>query len=142
MTGRKATKLTLASSQALEVRALSVIDQLAHVDNADDLEEAAQYVRWVVEMMVEQGYHPVAAEGFALHGRRAAAAAQVRLGLNVQGAAPPGANVHGLNAGHYRSRLTNMVSILSTYTPAELSRELSRLARSADPRVLQEDEFQ
>lgn len=135
-------KLTLAQAQALEARALSVIEQLAQVDNADDLEEAAQYVRWVVELMVEQGYHPVAAEGFALHGRRAAAAAQVRLGLNVNGAAPPGANAHGLNAGHYRSRLTNMVSILSTYTPAELARELSRLARSADPRVLQEDEFQ
>ena len=45
------------------------------------LEEAGDYVRWWVGRMVDAGYHPIAAEGFAAHGRRAVADAQVRLGV-------------------------------------------------------------
>lgn len=142
MAAKKAKALTMARVQALEARALQLIAQVEQVATALDLEEAGQYVKWFVEVMVEEGYHPIAGEGFAVHGRRAVAAAQVRLGLSADGVAQPGANAHGLNAGHFKSRLKNMVAILSNYTPAEFARECARLARSADPRVLQEDEFQ
>ncbi|MFJ7286337.1 hypothetical protein [Pseudomonas sp. NPDC099000] len=142
MAEKKAKKLTLASAQAMEARALRLIAEVEQVQTADDLEDAGHYVKWYVDRMVRDGYHPIAGEGFALHGRRAVAAAQVRLGLSVDGVAQPGANAHGLNAGHFKSRLKNVIAILSTYTPAEFARECARLARTADPRVLQEDEFQ
>jgi hypothetical protein len=142
MTAKKTQPLTLEYAQGLETRAMALIGRVAKVATAEDLEEAGQYVKWFVAAMIEAGYHPVAAEGFALHGRRAVAAAQVRLGLSADGVAPPGANAHGLAAGHFKTRLKSLIAILSTYTPAEFARECARLARRADPRVLQEDEFQ
>lgn len=142
MAAKTGKKLTLGHAQGMEARALQLIGRVEQVRTPEELEEAGQYVKWVVEMMVEEGYHPIAAEGFAMHGRRAVAAAQVRLGVSADGVAQPGANAHGLNAGHFKTRLKNMVAILSNYTPAEFARECARLARSADPRVLQEDEFQ
>ncbi|SEC61959.1 hypothetical protein SAMN04515675_0005 [Pseudomonas costantinii] len=63
------------------MRALKLVAAIEQVENADDLEEAGDYVRWWVGRMVEAGYHPVAAEGFAAQGRRAVADAQVRLGV-------------------------------------------------------------
>ncbi|MFJ7111276.1 hypothetical protein ACIQU2_27425 [Pseudomonas sp. NPDC098740] len=142
MAAKKAKNMTLGHAQGMEARAMQLIGRVEQVQTAEELEEAGQYVKWVVEMMVEEGYHPIAAEGFAMHGRRAVAAAQVRLGVSADGVAQPGANARGLHAGHFKSRLKNMVAILSNYTPAEFARECARLARSADPRVLQEDEFQ
>lgn len=142
MAAKKAKALTLARVQALEGRALQLIAQVDQVETVEDLEEAGQYVKWWVEVMTEEGYHPIAAAGFAAHGRKAVACAQVRLGLSADGVALPGANAHGLNAGLFKSRLKNMTAILSTYTPAEFARECARLSRAADPRVLQEDEFQ
>lgn len=142
MAEKKTKALTLARVQTLEARALQLIAQVEQVQTTEELEEAGQYVKWWVELMVEDGYHPIAAEGFAAHGRRAVAAAQVRLGVNVDRPGQPKANAAGLDAGYFKTRLKSMIAILSTYTPAELARECARLARSADPRVLQEDEFQ
>lgn len=139
---KKSKALTLARVQALEGRALQLIAQVEQVQTPEDLEEAGHYIKWFVEVMVEEGYHPIAGEGFAARGRKAVAEALVRLGLSADGVAQPGANAHGLNAGHFKSRLKNMIAILSNYTPAEFARECARLARTADPRVLQEDEFQ
>ena len=54
----------------------------------------------------------------------------------------PKSEAGALDAGYFKIRLKGMIAILSTYSPAELARECARLARRADPRVLQEDEFQ
>lgn len=142
MAAAKTKKLTLANSQGLEARAMSLIAGIEGAGTAEDLEESSQYLRWYVEMMVESGYHPVAADGFLAKGRRVAADAQVRMGLNVPVTSKAGANASGLNVAYFAARLKGVVSILSNYTPAELARECARMARIADPRVLQEDEFQ
>jgi len=142
MTAAKIKKLTLAHAQAMEGRAMSLITDIEHAATADDLEEAGQYVRFFVEIMVEQGYHPVAADGFLALGRKTLADCQVRLGLNLPTTKKVGANAAGLNVPYFAARLKGVVAILSNYTPAELARECARMARIADPRVLQEDEFQ
>lgn len=134
--------LTLASAQALEARAMKLVAAIEQVDSADDLEEAGDYVRWWVGRMVEAGYHPIAAEGFAAHGRRAVAAAQVRLGVQRDAPGLPKSEAGALDAGYFKTRLKGIVAVLSNYSPTELARECARLARRADPRVLQEDEFQ
>lgn len=138
----KPKKLTLANAQAMENRAMSLIADIEHAATADDLEEAGRYVPFFVEMMIEEGYHPVAADGFLARGRKAVADGQVRLGLNVPATKKTGANAAGLNVPYFAARLKGVVAILSNYTPAEFSRECARMARIADPRVLQEDEFQ
>lgn len=142
MATAKAKKLTLAHAQALEVRAMSLISDIEQAATGDDLDEAGNYVRWFVEMMIEDGYHPVAAGGFLARGRKAVADAQVRMGLNVPVTRKAGANASGLNVPYFAARLKGVVSILGNYSPAELARECARMARIADPRVLQEDEFQ
>lgn len=134
--------LTLASAQALEARAMKLVAAIEQVDSADDLEEAGDYVRWWVGRMVEAGYHPIAAEGFAAAGRKAVAAAQVRLGVQRDAPGLPKTEAGALDAGYFKTRLKGIVAVLSNYTPTELARECARLARRADPRVLQEDEFQ
>lgn len=134
--------LTLARVQALEARAMKLVAAIEAVDSADDLEEAGQYVKWWVAMMIEEGYHPIAAEGFAAHGRRAVADAQVRLGVQRDAPGLPKTEAGTLDAGYFKTRLKGMLAVLSNYSPAELARECARLARRADPRVLQEDEFQ
>jgi hypothetical protein len=134
--------LTLASAQALETRAMKLVAAIEQVDSADDLEEAGDYVRWWVGRMVEAGYHPIAAEGFAAAGRKAVAAAQVRLGVQRDAPGLPKSEAGALDAGYFKTRLKGIVAVLSNYTPTELARECARLARRADPRVLQEDEFQ
>lgn len=135
-------QLTLARVQALEARALQLVAAIERVDTADDLEDAAYYVKWFTGSMVKEGYHPVAAEGFAALGRKAVAAAQVRLGLLRDAPGLPKAEAGALDAGYFKTRLKGMIAVLSNYSPAELAREFARLARRADPRVLQEDEFQ
>lgn len=142
MTAAKIKKLTLATAQALEARVMGLITDIEQAATADDLEEAGQYVRFFVEIMVEQGYHPVAADGFLALGRKTLADCQVRLGLNLPATKKVGANAAGLNVPYFAARLKGVVAILSNYTPAELARECARMARIADPRVLQEDEFQ
>lgn len=54
----------------------------------------------------------------------------------------PKSEAGALDAGYFKTRLKGMIAVLSNYSPAELARECARLARRADPRVLQEDEFQ
>lgn len=139
---QEAPKLTLDRLQALEARALKLIAAIEAVDTADDLEEAGYYVKWFTERMVSEGYHPIGAEGFAAHGRKAVAAAQVRLGVQRDAPGLPKTEAGALDAGYFKSRLKGMIAVLSNYSPAELARECARLARRADPRVLQEDEFQ
>lgn len=134
--------LTLERLRSLEARALKLLEAIERVDSTDDLEEAGDYVRWWVGRMVEAGYHPVAAEGFAAHGRRAVADAQVRLGVQRDAPGLPKSEAGTLDAGYFKTRLKGLIAVLSNYTPAELARECARLARRADPRVLQEDEFQ
>lgn len=142
MTDKKPKVLTLASSQALEARAMKLVAAIDAVDSVDDLEDAGYYVKWFAESMVKQGYHPVAAEGFAARGRKAVAAAQVRLGVQRDAPGLPKTEAGALDAGYFKTRLKGIIAVLSNYTPAELARECARLARRADPRVLQEDEFQ
>lgn len=134
--------LTLERLQSLEARALKLVAAIEQVESADDLEEAGDYVRWWVARMVEAGYHPVAAEGFAAQGRRAVADAQVRLGVQRDAPGLPKSEAGPLDAGYFKARLKGMIAVLSNYSPTELARECARLARRADPRVLQEDEFQ
>lgn len=138
----KPKKLTLAHAQAMEGRAMSLIADIEQAATGDDLEEAGRYVPFFVEMMIGEGYHPVAADGFLARGRKAVADGQVRLGLNVPATKKTGTNAAGLNVPYFAARLKGVVAILSNYTPAEFSRECARMARIADPRVLQEDEFQ
>lgn len=143
MAAKKAPEvLTLERLRALEARALKLVQAIEQVDSADDLEEAGDCVRWWVGRMVEVGYHPIAAEGFAAHGRRAVADAQVRLGVQRDAPGLPKSEAGPLDAGYFKTRLKGLIAVLSNYTPAELARECARLARRADPRVLQEDEFQ
>lgn len=134
--------LTLDRLQALEARALKLVAAIDAVDSVDDLEDAGYYVKWFTELMVKEGYHPVAAEGFAAQGRKAVAAAQVRLGVQRDAPGLPKTEAGALDAGYFKTRLKGIIAVLSNYTPAELARECARLARRADPRVLQEDEFQ
>lgn len=139
---KEAQALTLERVQALEARAMKLVAAIEQVDTADDLEEAGYYVKWFTELMVKEGYHPMAAEGFAAHGRKAIAAAQVRLGVQRDAPGLPKSEAGALDAGYFKTRLKGMIAVLSNYSPAELARECARLARRADPRVLQEDEFQ
>jgi hypothetical protein len=134
--------LTLERLRSLEARAFKLLEAIEQVDSADDLEEAGDYVRWWVGRMVEAGYHPVAAEGFSAHGRRAVADAQVRLGVQRDAPGLPKSEAGALDTGYFKTRLKGLIAVLSNYSPAELARECARLARRADPRVLQEDEFQ
>lgn len=134
--------LTLERLRSLEARALKLLEAIEQVDSTDDLEEAGDYVRWWVGRMVEAGYHPIAAEGFSAHGRRAVADAQVRLGVQRDAPGLPKSEAGPLDAGYFKTRLKGLIAVLSNYTPAELARECARLSRRADPRVLQEDEFQ
>lgn len=140
--GAKAKQLTLARLQALEGRVLNLIAQVDQACTAEELEEAGQYVKWFADMMVSEGYHPIAAEGFSAHGRKAVAAGQVRLGVQRDAPGLPKTEAGALDAGYFKTRLKGMIAVLSNYSPAELARECARLARRADPRVLQEDEFQ
>lgn len=143
MAAKKAPEaLTLERLRALEARALKLVQAIEQVDSADDLEEAGDYVRWWVGRMVEAGYHPIAAEGFAAQGRRAVADAQVRLGVQRDAPGLPKSDAGALDAGYFKTRLKGLIAVLSNYSSAELARECARLARRADPRVLQEDEFQ
>lgn len=142
MTAQKAAQLTLVELQALEARAVKLMAAIERADSADALEDAGYYLTWWTTRMVEAGYHPLAAEGFAVHGRRTVAAAQVRLGLHRDAPGLPKTEAGTLDAGYFKTRLKGLVAVLSNYTPAELAREFARLARRADPRVLQEDEFQ
>lgn len=142
MAAKKDQKLTLASVQAMEARAMKLVAAIDEVDTADDLEDAGHYVKWYTERMVNEGYHPIAAEGFAALGRKAVAAAQVRLAVHRDAPGLPKTEAGALDAGYFKSRLKGMIAVLSNYSPAELARECARLARRADPRVLQEDEFQ
>lgn len=139
---KEAQALTLERVQALEARAMKLVAAIEAVDTVDDLEEAGYYVKWFTELMVKEGYHPMAAEGFAAHGRKAVAAAQVRLGVQRDAPGLPKSEAGALDTGYFKTRLKGMIAVLSNYSPAELARECARLARRADPRVLQEDEFQ
>lgn len=136
------TKLTLSTLQALEARALEFIAQIEQARTADELEGAREMVGYYVEIMVEAGYHPVAAEGFQARARKVSAEVEVRLAQAQPGAVPSGMNAAGLDVLYFRARLKSALDILRSYTPAEFARECARLARRADPRVLAEDEFQ
>lgn len=142
MAAKQNKTLTLARVQAMEAQIMKMVAAIDEVDAADDLEEAGQYVKWYADRMVSEGYHPIAAEGFAAHARRAVAAAQVRLAVHRDAPGLPKTEAGALDAGYFKTRLKSMIAVLSNYSPAELARECARLARRADPRVLQEDEFQ
>jgi hypothetical protein len=137
-----AKKLTLPALQRMEARALDYIGQVEQARSAEELEDARLMVGYVVEVMVESGYNPVAAEGFLARARKVSAETLMRAQWAAPAQSPPGANAAGLDVLYFRSRLKAALEILRTYTPSEFARECGRWARRADPRVLAEDEFQ
>lgn len=137
----KPKKLTLAALQQLEAQAMVFVRQIEQASSAEALEESRELVGYYLEVMVEAGYHPVAAEGFAARARQLTAEVQVRLTASQAPEKPAGMNAAGLDVRFYVDRLKKLASLLHHYTPAELARELSRLARRADPRILNEAEF-
>lgn len=135
--------LTLAASQRLEARMLRYIEHVEQARSAEDLEDATAMARIFLEVMTDNGYHPVAAEGFQARARKAAAQSRfAQASAEAAEKSPAGINAAGLDVPYFCKRLKGVLSILSNYSPAELARECARMARQADPRVLTEDEFQ
>lgn len=50
-------------------------------------------------------------------------------------------NRHGVDTSYFRSWFDRSLKDLSNYKPDELARELARMSRTADSKVLLEDEF-
>ena len=135
-----AKKITAADVERFEARLSRLVAEIGETVCEDTLDSAAYYARFVVRNGVKNGYSALAGEAWQLRIRRAKAAVAHRLG---QVDRPPGAlNAHGLDIAKMRPRLQRFLQVMNLYTPAEFARECARLARSADPRVLQEDEFQ
>lgn len=137
-----AKKITAAGDVArFEARLAGLVAEIGETVCEDTLDSAAYYARFVVRNGVKNGYSALSGEAWQLRIRRAKAEVAHRLGQQVE--RPAGAlNAHGLDVARMRPRLQRFLQVMNLYTPAEFARECARLARSADPRVLQEDEFQ
>ena len=136
-----AKKITAADVERFEARLSRLVAEIGETVCEDTLDSAAYYARFTVRNGVKNGYSALAGEAWQLRIRRAKAAVAHRLGQQVE--RPAGAlNAHGLDIARMRPRLQRFLQVMNLYTPAEFARECARLARSADPRVLQEDEFQ
>lgn len=136
-----AKKITAAGDVArFEARLAGLVAEIGETVCEDTLDSAVYYVSFTLRNGIKNGYSAIAGEAWQLRIRRAKAAVVHRLG---QVDRPPGAlNAHGLDIAKMRPRLQRFLQVMNLYTPAEFARECARLARSADPRVLQEDEFQ
>lgn len=139
-----AKKITSADVERFEARLSRLVADIDETVCEDTLDSAVYYVRFTLRNGVKNGYSAIAAETWQLRIRRAKAAVTHRLGQHVERLErPAGAlNAHGLDIAKMRPRLQRFLQVMNLYTPAEFARECARLARSADPRVLQEDEFQ
>ena len=135
-----AKKITAADVERFETRLSRLVAEIGETVCEDTLDSAVYYVRFTLRNGVKNGYSALAGEAWQLRIRRAKAEVANRLG---QVERPAGAlNAHGLDIAKMRPRLQRFLQVMNLYTPAEFARECARLARSADPRVLQEDEFQ
>lgn len=135
-----AKKITAADVERFEARLARLVAEIGETVCEDTLDSAVYYVRFTLRNGIKNGYSAIAGEAWQLRIRRAKAAVAHRL---AQVERPPGAlNAHGLDIARMRPRLQRFLQVMNLYTPAEFARECARLARSSDPRVLQEDEFQ
>lgn len=135
-----AKKITATEVERFEARLSRLVAEIGETVCEDTLDSAVYYVRFTLRNGVKNGYSAIAGEAWQLRIRRAKAAVAHRLG---QVERPAGAlNAHGLDIAKMRPRLQRFLQVMNLYSPAEFARECARLARSADPRVLQEDEFQ
>lgn len=135
-----AKKIAAGDVARFEARVSRLVAEIGETVCEDTLDSAAYYARFVVRNGVKNGYSALAGEAWQLRIRRAKAEVAHRLG---QVERPAGAlNAHGLDIAKMRPRLQRFLQVMNLYSPAEFARECARLARSADPRVLQEDEFQ
>ena len=136
-----AKKITATEVERFEARLSRLVAEIGETVCEDTLDSTAYYARFTVRNGVKNGYSALAGEAWQLRIRRAKAEVAHRLEQQVE--RPAGAlNAHGLDIARMRPRLQRFLQVMNLYTPAEFARECARLARSADPRVLQEDEFQ
>lgn len=135
-----AKKIAAADVERFEARLSRLVAEIGETVCEDTLDSSVYYVRFTLRNGVKNGYSAIAGEAWQLRIRRAKAEVAHRL---AQVERPAGAlNAHGLDIARMRPRLQRFLQVMNLYTPAEFARECARLARSADPRVLQEDEFQ
>ena len=136
-----AKKITAAGDvERFEARLSRLVAEIGETVCEDTLDSAVYYVSFTLRNGIKNGYSALAGEAWQLRIRRAKAEVAHRL---AQVERPAGAlNAHGLDIAKMRPRLQRFLQVMNLYTPAEFARECARLARSADPRVLQEDEFQ
>lgn len=140
MSAAQLTKAAPTEFEAREKRLAALIAAIHKADTDEDREDAVWYARHLLERLVSSGYSQVAAEGQALRIRKASG--EVAQRLAPADAAPGAVNALGFNVPLFKVRLQRLQAVISQYSPAEFARECARLARTADPRVLAEDEFQ
>lgn len=135
-----AKKITADDVERFEARLSRLVAEIAETVCDETLDSAVYYASFTLRNGIKNGYSAIAGETWQLRIRRAKAEVSRRLGKVER---PAGAlNAHGLDTAFFRPRMQRFLQVLNQYTPAEFARECARLARSADPRVLQEDEFQ
>ena len=135
-----AKKITAVDVERFEVRLSRLVAEIDETVCDETLDSAVYYATFTLRNGIKNGYSAIAGETWHLRIRRAKAEVAHRLGKVER---PAGAlNAHGLDTAFFRPRMQRFLQVLNQYTPAEFARECARLARSADPRVLQEDEFQ
>lgn len=117
--------------------------QIIDAQDMRTAEAAATEARVLVEVMVEMGYDPIAAEAQQARTRRRLGNARRRLRSAQGRASPPKAtNRYGLDAHYFRVKMERMLRTLGDYTPDEFARECARMAVTAAPSVFVEQEFQ
>lgn len=135
-----AKKITAADVARFEARLSRLV---ADIDNAvceDTLDDAVYYARFTLRHGIRNGYSAIAGEAWQLRIRRAKAKVARRLAKVER---PDGAlNAYGLDTAYFRPKLQRFLQVLNQYTPADFARECARMARTADPVVLTEEEFQ
>ncbi len=137
---KKVAQVEPVDVERFEARLARLVAEIGEAVCDETLENQVYYARFTLRNGLRNGYSAIAGETWDLRIRRAAANVAYRFG---QVERPPGAlNAQGFNVPLFKVRLQRLQSILSHYSPAEFARECARLARSADPRVLTEDEFQ
>lgn len=137
---KKATQADPLDVARFEARLDRLVAEIDAAVDDETLENQVYYARFVLRNGLRNGYSPIAGETWDLRIRRANAEVMHRLN---QVERPAGAlNAHGLDIANFRPRLQRLLQVMNLYTPAEFARELGRLARTAEPRVLHEDEFQ
>jgi len=137
---KKPAKSAPVDVERFEARLARLIADIGTAVDDETLENEVYYARFTLRTGLRNGYSAIAGETWDLRIRRAAADVMHRLN---QVERPPGAlNAQGLDIANFRPRLQRLLQVMNLYSPAEFARELGRLARTADPRVLQEDEFQ